>query len=169
MVKPVSESSLPQSTSHNHLRLRILRPDCRHINVSLLWSEVIHTAKIRISEGTAKEIHLFFPKRVRCTILDKLLAHHVAMQAGTLMNFGHLDLLQQAGASACASIRFCLRKHSPPLAQVNSSSSGTFFCYQGSSAPGLLVGEFDKLWEMFGCFAKSAYLCCLYLLWSECR
>ena len=31
MVQPVSESPLPQATSHNDLRLRILRVDSRHI------------------------------------------------------------------------------------------------------------------------------------------
>ena len=31
VVKPVPESPFPQSTPHNHLRLRVLRPNCRHI------------------------------------------------------------------------------------------------------------------------------------------
>ena len=43
MVQSVSEPPLPQSTAHNHLRLRILPSDRRHIGVSLLWSEFIHT------------------------------------------------------------------------------------------------------------------------------
>ena len=42
MVQSVSESPLPQSTAHNHLRLRILPSDRRHVCVSLLWSEFIH-------------------------------------------------------------------------------------------------------------------------------
>lgn len=43
MVQPVTESSFPQSTSHNHLRLCVLRPNCRHIGVSLFCWEFIHS------------------------------------------------------------------------------------------------------------------------------
>ena len=35
-------SSAPQPTAHNHLRLRVLRPNRRHIRVSLLRRELIH-------------------------------------------------------------------------------------------------------------------------------
>ena len=46
MVQSVSEPPLPQSTAHNHLRLRILPSDRRHSFVSLLWSEFIHIVSI---------------------------------------------------------------------------------------------------------------------------
>ena len=42
MVQPISESSLPQATSHNHLRLRVLRLDSRHVGMSLLCGESVH-------------------------------------------------------------------------------------------------------------------------------
>ena len=49
-VQSVAESPLPQPPAHNHLRLRILRVDCRHVLMSLFWREFIH-----------KLMHQFFP------------------------------------------------------------------------------------------------------------
>ena len=43
MVQPISETSLPQATSHNHLRLRVFRMDSRHVLVPLFCREFIHT------------------------------------------------------------------------------------------------------------------------------
>ena len=37
VVQSESEASTPQSTTHYHLRLRILRLDSRHVFVALLW------------------------------------------------------------------------------------------------------------------------------------
>jgi hypothetical protein len=42
MVQPISETSLPQTTSHNHLRIRVFRPDGRHILMALLCGESVH-------------------------------------------------------------------------------------------------------------------------------
>ena len=42
VVQPVTESSLPQPTTHNHLWLRIFRTNGRHILMPLLWGEFIH-------------------------------------------------------------------------------------------------------------------------------
>ena len=42
MIQPISESSLPKPTSHNHLWLRIFRPNRCHIGVCLLFREFIH-------------------------------------------------------------------------------------------------------------------------------
>ena len=41
MIEPISEASLPQSTPHNHLRLRVLRTNRSHRFVPLLWSESV--------------------------------------------------------------------------------------------------------------------------------
>ena len=41
MIQPISETSLPQATTHNHLRLRVLRPDGRHIFMTLLFGESV--------------------------------------------------------------------------------------------------------------------------------
>ena len=46
IIQSVSESPLPQPPPHNHLRLRVFRPNRRHIRVSLLWSEFIHITYI---------------------------------------------------------------------------------------------------------------------------
>ena len=50
VVQTIPESPLPQPPPHNHLRLRVLRPNRRHIRVPLLWRELIHTL-----------MHKFFP------------------------------------------------------------------------------------------------------------
>ena len=42
MIQPISESSTPQPTTHNHLRLRVLRPDGRHIFMTLLFCESVN-------------------------------------------------------------------------------------------------------------------------------
>lgn len=42
VIQTIPKSPLPQPTPHNHLRLRILRPDRLHIGVSLLWREFVH-------------------------------------------------------------------------------------------------------------------------------
>jgi len=42
MVQAIPESTLPQPTPHNHLRLRVLRPDGSHVFMTLLWGEFIH-------------------------------------------------------------------------------------------------------------------------------
>jgi hypothetical protein len=42
MVKPVTKTSLPQSTPHNHFWLCILVVDCCHVFVTLLQREPIH-------------------------------------------------------------------------------------------------------------------------------
>ena len=36
VIQSISESPLPQPTTHNHLRLRILRPNSRHVIMTLL-------------------------------------------------------------------------------------------------------------------------------------
>ena len=36
MVQPIPESPFPQPTPHNHLRLRVLRLDRRHVGMPLL-------------------------------------------------------------------------------------------------------------------------------------
>ena len=36
VVQPITKSSLPQPSPHNHLRLRVLRPNSRHVIMSLL-------------------------------------------------------------------------------------------------------------------------------------
>ena len=43
MVQSVTESPTPQPTTHNHLRLCILRPNRYHVPMALLWGEFIHT------------------------------------------------------------------------------------------------------------------------------
>ena len=47
-IKPLSESSLPQSSAHNHLRLRVLPTNCRHILVPLFCREFIHSRPLLI-------------------------------------------------------------------------------------------------------------------------
>ena len=42
MVQPIPESPTPQPTPHNHLRLRVLRPNSCHVGMSLLRSEFVH-------------------------------------------------------------------------------------------------------------------------------
>ena len=42
VIQSVSESSLPQPLAHNQLRLRVLRPNRRHILTALLGREFIH-------------------------------------------------------------------------------------------------------------------------------
>ena len=46
VVKPVPESPFPQSTPHNHLRLRVLRPNCRHIGWSSFCWEFVHITSV---------------------------------------------------------------------------------------------------------------------------
>lgn len=54
-VQPISESPTPQSLAHNHLRLRALRMDRRHVFMPLFCREFIHAAKILIISQIAKE------------------------------------------------------------------------------------------------------------------
>ena len=42
MVQPIPESPLPQPTPHNHLRLRVLRLDSRHVIIPLLRAKMVH-------------------------------------------------------------------------------------------------------------------------------
>ncbi len=42
-IQPITESPLPQPSAHNHLRLRILPTDCRHVLVPLFCREFIHS------------------------------------------------------------------------------------------------------------------------------
>lgn len=41
-VQPIAESPTPQPPAHNHLWLRILRTNRRHILVHLFWGEFGH-------------------------------------------------------------------------------------------------------------------------------
>ena len=66
MIEPVSESPTPQSLAHNHFRLRILRPDRRHVVVPLLRREFIHNILIDqmyyfINQSNTDMICLVFP------------------------------------------------------------------------------------------------------------
>ena len=42
VIQSVSESTFPQPSSHNQLRLRVFRPYCRHIIMTLLCCKTIH-------------------------------------------------------------------------------------------------------------------------------
>lgn len=42
MVQPIPESPTPQPFTHNHFRLRVLRPNSCHVIVPLLCREFIH-------------------------------------------------------------------------------------------------------------------------------
>ena len=42
VIQSVSESTFPQPSSHNQLRLRVFRPYCHHIIMTLLCSKTIH-------------------------------------------------------------------------------------------------------------------------------
>ena len=48
MIQPIPESSTPQPTAHNNLRLSVFRPYRRHVLVSLFLGEFIHVV-IRFS------------------------------------------------------------------------------------------------------------------------
>jgi hypothetical protein len=66
MIQPIPKSFPPQPSPHNHLWLRILRMDCRHIFVSLLWAEFIHepllfdATKVANIIYTAKTFSFFY-------------------------------------------------------------------------------------------------------------
>jgi hypothetical protein len=42
MIQSIPESPFPQPTPHNHLRLRVLRPNSRHVIMTLLRGKTIH-------------------------------------------------------------------------------------------------------------------------------
>jgi hypothetical protein len=52
VVQSITKPSLPQSFAHNHLRLRILRPNRRHIIMSLLCREFIHLTSIQDTKNS---------------------------------------------------------------------------------------------------------------------
>ena len=60
MVQPIPESPTPQPTPHNHLRLRVLRPNSCHVIMTLLCREFIH-----ISSASWPQSYTFFLKRLK--------------------------------------------------------------------------------------------------------
>ena len=48
VVQPIAESSFPKTTPHNHLRLRVLRPNSRHVPMALLCGELVHITLVSL-------------------------------------------------------------------------------------------------------------------------
>ena len=81
VIQPISEPSFPQPTPHHHLRLRILRPNRRHIGVPLLGSDFVHDAKIGL-------FHIYSKTKVRLSIvvwtIDKSIRKNLVTTNGVI-------------------------------------------------------------------------------------
>lgn len=54
VIKPIAEAPTPQSTPHNHLRLRVLATNRRHVLVPLFRSKFIHLEHLLILLSSSK-------------------------------------------------------------------------------------------------------------------
>ena len=88
MVQSVPESPFPQPLAHNLLRLRVLRPNRRHVIVPLLWRKFIHLISVlHRSHGAVQLVDILQTEVFQTYVVDAVFVkprHNIVTQYDNL-------------------------------------------------------------------------------------